>query len=330
MTESESPRPARTVRGAAVRIAAAVAVAVAFCLGVYFLLEAVRPASGLVSLTFLWALPAAVSAFVVYVGDPWAERGRSFYILVPFLILAAVIVASIALLREGSICVVLLSPLWLGSGLLGSWLVRRVRKRRQRYDDVFGSALLVLPLLAFMAEPMLPVPTETAVVSRAVIIAAPADEVWPLLRSIPDVDPGEGRWNLTQDVIGVPRPRDARLVGEGLGADRMAWWDRGIRFREHITEWKPGHRIGWRFEFAQSAGWEITDRHLRPDGPYFRVTTGGYTLTPLADGRTRVELETHYWIRTPLNAYARAWGEVFLGDIQSNLLAVVKNRAERP
>ena len=40
-------------------------------------------------------------------------------------------------------------------------------------------------------------------------------------------------------------------------------------------------------------------------------------------------IDTHYWMRTPVNIYAALWGEFFLGDIENNLLALVKQRAER-
>ena len=128
-----------------------------------------------------------------------------------------------------------------------------------------------------------------------------------MLRGIPDVRAGEGRWNISQDVIGVPRPRGATLVGEGVGAERRADWGDRIAFRERITAWQPGQRIAWRFIFDDIAGWGFTDRYLMPDSPYFRVTDGGYTLTPLGAGRTRVTLETRYWIK---DARQRLFGAV--------------------
>jgi hypothetical protein len=33
-------------------------------------------------------------------------------------------------------------------------------------------------------------------------------------------------------------------------------------------------------------------------------------------------------MKTRLNGYAALWGELFLGDLESNLLALVKGRAE--
>jgi hypothetical protein len=120
------------------------------------------------------------------------------------------------------------------------------------------------------------------------------------------------------------------LVGEGIGADRWAYWGQDIRFRERITEWQVERRIAWSFIFDEMSAWDFTDRHLRPDSPYFRVTAGGYRLEPIGPDRTRVVLETSYLMRTPVNAYSALWGELFLGDLESNLLAVIKQRAERP
>lgn len=310
------------------RFAAALALITAFGLGVYFLLDATRPETGLVSFVFLLMLPAVVCAFISYVADPWGRRGLSAYLLIPVWTLLAVVAVSLVVLREGVICVLMLAPLWLVSGMAGSGLTYAVR-RRIRDGRKYCAALLALPLVAMQVEPMVPLPENEAVVTRSVVIDAPAERIWPLLRGIPDVKPGEGRWNLSQDLIGVPRPLGARLVGEGIGAERMANWGAKVRFRERISEWREGSRIGWRFIFDDIDGWRFTDRHLMPDSSYLRVTTGGYSLTPLAGGRTRVTLDTRYWMRTPVNGYAALWGELFLGDLENNLLALVKQRAER-
>lgn len=325
MTESSELAP-RDVRSAVVRIAVTTALALAFSLGVYLLLEAVRPRGGLISFSFLLVLPAAVSAFVSYVADPWAERRLWTYLLIPLWIGLAAIAAAAVFLRESVICILLLTPLWLASGMLGSGLTYAVRRRLKR-GRVYCTAVVLAPLAMMGVEPALPPPGAEAVVTRSVVIDAAPARLWPLLRGIPDVHPGEGRWNLTQDVIGLPRPLGARLVGEGVGAERLAGWGAHIHFRERVVGWAPGRSLGWRFIFDDPAAWDVTDSHLRPDSPYFRITTGGYTMTPAGPGRTRLTLATHYWIRTPVNAYAQAWGELFIGDLETNLLALVKGRA---
>lgn len=323
MTDDSTPP-----RSPGLRVLAAFGIALAFALGSYALFEATQPVGGLVSFSFLLILPATICGFISYVTDPLGQARMGAYMRVPFILLGIVIVASVFVLREGTICVLLLSPLWLGSGTIGAYITYRMRRRDAEYSKTHSVAFLVVPLLAMQVEPMIPLPVADAVVTRSIVIAATPARIWPMLRGIPDVRPDEGRWNVTQDVLGVPRPMGARLAGDGIGADRLAVWDHDIRFRERIVEWQPGRRIGWRFIFDDIAGWGYTDRHLMPDSPYFTVTRGGYTLTPLADGRTRVTIDTRYRLRTPVNLYSRLWGELFLGDLENNLLAIIKTRAE--
>lgn len=110
----------------------------------------------------------------------------------------------------------------------------------------------------------------------------------------------EGTWNLSQDVIRLPRPVSARLIGTGPGAIRYVRWQQGLSFKEVIADWQPGKRLWWRFRFDKDEmdGWKLQDRHLMPDSAYYRITDGGYTLEPLADGRTRLTLTTRYRVRS--------------------------------
>lgn len=319
-------------RTAAIRVASAIAFGLAFALGVYLLIEAVNP-SGLISFTFLLILPAMVTAFVTYVGDPLAERSRGFYAAgVPFFLLGAIVLASVFFLREGVICIVMLAPFWLGLSSLGGYLTWRLRKRKEPVENVFrASTLLLVPLVAMQVEPMIPLARDTASVTRSVVIHADAATVWRHARGVREVRPGEGKWNISQDLIGLPRPIGARLTGEGPGATRHVAWQEGIRFKEVVTDWQPEKRIWWdfRFDATDMDAWAMQDRHLLPDSPHYRITDGGYVMEPLGEGRTLLTLTTRYWVQTPVNWYAHLWGEFFIGDVSGNVLAVIRQRSEQ-
>jgi len=310
------------------RLWSAIAFSAAFALGIYVLLQAARPNSGVISFSFLIVLPAAICAFLAYIADPWGTRSHLQYLLIPLWVLVAVIVISAIVLREGVICILILSPLWLLCGLAGAEIAYRLR-RVPKDGRAYCSTLIAMPIAMMVIEPMIPLPTSVVTVTRTADIAASPQALWPLVRGIPDVHPGEGRWNLSQDVIGIPRPISARLVGDGVGVQRFAVWGDHIRFREQINGWQPGRHIGWHFKFDDLAGWQMTDTHLMPNSSYFQVVSGGYRLQPLANGRTRLTLHTDYRIKTPLNAYAALWGELFLGDLENNLLALIAQRAPR-
>jgi hypothetical protein len=86
--------------------------------------------------------------------------------------------------------------------------------------------------------------------------------------------------------------------------------------------------LRWDFAFTNTSLQDYTDRHISPDGPMLKITAGDYTLERVAPNRTRLTLQTRYIAKTHANLYAALWGEVFLGDIESNVLAIIKHRAE--
>ena len=282
---------------------------------------------GLIGIAFMIVQPAALSAFACYVADPNGVKSRRSYSLVPIYLVAGAIALGAIIFHEGVICCLMLAPIWLVSGLIGAHLVYRYRKHHADYSKVFSASFLALPLMVGAIEPSCSPAWQSYTVSRSAVIAAPATRIWPLLRGIPDVRPGEGRWNLTQDLFGVPRPLGAHLQGDGLGAVRTARWERGIEFSEVIDEWQAGRRIGWRFDFHGSKGWQFTDPHLRPDSSYSRIIQGGYKLDPIDATHARVTVSTTYAIRTTLNPYAAVWGQLFLGDLEGNLLTLIDQRA---
>lgn len=316
------------------RIAIAVLAAGVYAVLSYFLTLYVLGGEGLVSVVFALIQPAAISAFVAFVGDPMGRRSKSYYILSPTLLAFGMIVVSAFFLKEGVVCILMLSPIWLISGIAGSLLLYKLRPRvSDLAADVAtfrASALLVIPLALMPLEQAIPDPVNTYTVARSVEIDASREEVWALMRSVPAIAPEEGRWNVTQDLVGVPRPISADLSGEGIGGVRHAEWGAGITFEEHISAWAPGKSIGWDFVFPDSDAWDFTDPHLRPDSEYMRIQSGGYDLEELVPGRVRLTLHTTYAARTKLNWYGSIWGEIFLGDIQSNILEVIRDRAETP
>lgn len=314
------------------RIGAAFGIAAIYALAVYLIIDWVRPDSGFVTFTFALIQPAILCAFIAFVGDPMGRRRLSYYMLVPAVLAAGMIVLAASVLQEGVVCIVMLAPVWLISGMAGTYLVYRFRPDPGELDhpaDTFrASALLAIPLVLMPLEEQLPVPVDRYTVSRSIQIDAPQQAIWQLMQTVPALAKDEGQWNVTQDIIGIPRPIAARLAGSGVGAIRMARWEHGIAFNERVTHWQPGQRIHWAFEFPQNDGWDFTDRHLHPDSAYMQVESGGYRLEQQSGGSFRLTLETRYEAATHINAYAALWGEFFLGDIQSNLLAAIKARAE--
>lgn len=281
---------------------------------------------------FMAMIPFAIGGLAVGAG----LRVYSHYgcLVAPVLLFAVMFPLVHYGLAEGLICILMVLPFWLAAGLgggLATWIIHRRAQKMGKDGDatrlqVVG--LLALPFAVLYAEEASPPQWQERSVVRSVTIAAPPQDVWPLLVSIPGVAPSEGIATFTHDVAGIPRPTEARLVKRGGQLVRAARWGSDIRFEERVTRLVPDRAIGWDFAFPDTSVQDYTDRHISPDGPMLKIARGGYRLEPLGDGRVRVTLTTTYRMRSRLSWYLELWGEQMLGDVQDNVLAIIKTRAE--
>lgn len=284
-----------------------------------------------VGVSILFVVPFCVGALASLLLDPKGTRDLGFHIgALPFTMIIALIMIGGLALREGIICMLMLFPVWWLFAALGGFTVYRLHRGfhdRQR-TRVFSSLFASLAALSTLIDPTAFIGEQAFTTSREVIIDAPAETVWPHLLSIENIGVDESTWNLTQGLIGVPRPASARLVGNGEGAVRYAEWGANIGFEEHITQWTANRNLAWSFVFPDDSIATHTDRHIHPAGAHLTVASGGYRLTPLPGNRTELTLYTDYRLNTPLNHYAALWGNFMLGDIQDNILHIVKDRSE--
>ncbi len=256
-------------------------------------------------------------------------------ILAPVLLFAVLFPIVYFGFGEGLVCILMVLPFWLTGGIGGGFAAWHLRRRTEAAAESEGgirlkvSALLTLPFVLIYAEEMSPPQWQDARVSNSVMIAASADEVWPLLIAIPDIDAREGRSTFTHDVIGIPRPSGAEITERGDILVREAAWGDNIHFEEHVTRMIPGERIDWRFVFPDDSVQAHTDQHIDPAGPVVKIARGGYEIERIGDDRARLTLTTHYQMRTRLGGYFGIWGDVLLGDVHDNVLTIIKERAEK-
>jgi hypothetical protein len=310
------------------RIIAGVILALVIALSAYLLINASKANSvAFASFWFLAVLPAYLCALICYVGDPGRERPRSFYLSVPPIFVGIVILGSAFFLHEGVVCLIMLAPIWLLFGWLGVFILRRAR--RGRVDPAcFNASLLFLPLACGGVESRIPIVDQPVTLTRSIVIHTAPAAIWPYAVANAHIRQDEGRWTFAQSIVGLPRPRATVLKGHGVGAVRTAYWGDSINFDERITQWQPGRHLGWSFAFTNSSLQNYTDKHIAPDGQFLKIDTGDYTLTPLSADTTLLTLRTNYIAKTHVNLYAQLWGEILLGDIENNILAIIKQRAE--
>lgn len=289
-----------------------------------------RSAVGLsISVTTLFVLPFGLGGLGALLLNPAGEKpGTTPMVCAGMAIL--VLVAGGLVMREGIICILMLAPLWLLGAFLGAKTVEKAHRKffeKHQLGQTFDCSIFIaLPILCLMFDAGFGETTRTYTVTRSIELSAEADKIWPQLLALEDISSAEGKRNVSQDLLRIPRPRAAIVQGSGVGAVRRAQWGEFITFEEHITEWNPGVNIGWTFAFPNDSVQTYTDRHIAPDGHHLKILRGRYDISALGGGKTRLSLSTDYEATTPVNLYCALWGELILGDIQSNILAIIEDR----
>lgn len=106
------------------------------------------------------------------------------------------------------------------------------------------SMMLALPYLLAPVEHRITTPTELRQVENTVVIHAPTSTVWREVKSVPRIDARELPLRFAH-LIGLPRPLSATLSQDGVGGVRNASFERGLVFRETVTDWQPERRLAF-------------------------------------------------------------------------------------
>jgi len=285
-----------------------------------------------VGIAVLLAIPASLGGLFTRLIDPDGQMSPMGCFGWPTLFLLGLVALAMLLFREGAICVAMILPLWLPAAALGALVnrlgARHKRRREGTSTELHSAGWLLFPVLALSADVLAPAQWQNMTVRREVVIVASRERIWPILHSMPVIAPSEGKMNFTQDVLGIPRPSSVQVKQEKGRLVRKAQWGPDARFDEIVTRSIPMKELAWHFSFQNDSIQAYTDRHISPNGPTLKIANGGYQLTPLANGKTRLTLTTSYRMRVRLGSYLRLWGQILLGDIQENVLAIIKQRAE--
>ncbi|HKQ98033.1 MAG TPA: hypothetical protein VJV75_09165 [Candidatus Polarisedimenticolia bacterium] len=226
---------------------------------------------------------------------------------------------------EGAICVVMAAPAGLILSSIGGWLVILVR----RFSRKIAPAVLALPFVLIPLESRWEPAPQIRVVESRLDVAASRETVWAQIREVPPIGVEEQGTTLFNR-IGFPRPVEARLFGEGVGAVRHATFERGVLFIERVTLWQEGARLAFTIH-ADSVNIppSTLDEHVTIGGRYFDVLDGEYRLEDLPSGGTRVHLTSHHRLSTTMTLYAGLWTDAVMQSIQSRILEVIRDRSER-
>jgi hypothetical protein len=284
------------------------------------------------TLSFMLFLPLAMGFVTIFVIERRSPQPVWMWLLFPWVTIAGAEAAMMAALWEGTICIVMFTPIALIAsslgGLAAGLIVRYTRSRRAK-----GATLVCVmgfPLLLGPFEPNFLSERESRRVENVIEIQAPSTTVWRNIERVPRIATSELQPSWSHS-IGFPDPVEATLSAEGLGGIRHATFERGVLFIETIDVWDPERRLGFSIRAQTDQIPKTTlDEHVTVGGKFFDVLHGEYRLEPLPNGRTRLHLTSQSRVSTDFNWYAHLWTDAVMSDLQRRILFVVKNRSENP
>jgi hypothetical protein len=242
-------------------------------------------------------------------------------------LVGSVILALCACFMEGIICVVMAAPIGAALaffGVVGGYFLARTKAADGTLQSAAWLSIVVIVALEGWNPPA---PLEN-ITSSEVIINAPAERVWAELHDIRDL-PAAGDNLLFQ--FGVAHPISTVTDGQGVGAARLCKLSTGD-MPEIISVWKPGKEL--RFKVLSTPpsmrelgffGQTIDTNHIHSA---YASLEGGFKLTTLPDGRTKLVGESHYLLNIAPAAYWNLWTEEIVHMVQLRVMEHVKTRAE--
>lgn len=271
---------------------------------------------------FLFIVPFVLGYLTV---RPVANASETYRLFAPWISCLLTIAVALLIGWEGSICVVLGTPLILIMASIGGLLGGSQAAHRVAVLPV----LLVLPYVLAPLEARRALPRRIVESVAEIEIDAPPSRVWPLIASVDSIRPEETRPALFT-CMGFPHPISATLSAPGVGGIRRARFEHGLTFTETVTAWQPDSLLSFTIRpNTDSIPPTTLDPHVTIGGRFFDVLTGTYELHAIGDSRTRLVLRSRHRVSTPFNAYAGWWANRIMASVQENILAVHRLRAER-
>jgi uncharacterized protein YndB with AHSA1/START domain len=259
----------------------------------------------------LLLVPFVMGLCAAYFWRPLALRTWHYLVgsLVTLLLLLA---AAYAVVREGVVCLAIVSPILLAGSIAGALVGRVWFKPRPAQLQL---AILPLLLLAVLAEGKI-ANVRRSVVTDSVVIAAPPSEVWKHVVAFPRITDEPDYW---LNKIGLPSAAETTCEGEFVGAKRACIFSNGLVFKEVVAE----------IERERLLTFDIVEQ---PNDPellgHVTLHRGQFQLQPNADGTTTLIGHSWYTLHVRPLWYFDLWTRDITREVHSRVMRHIKALSE--
>jgi hypothetical protein len=245
----------------------------------------------------------------------WRRLNRSLAIsfLDAFWVLLVSLGAAAIVLREGVVCLVIVSPLfyvflWTGVLLGRFWF-------RPNYSKL---QLTIFPLLALLTlGESLYHSEQQAVVTDRIVIHAPPAKVWPHVLAFPEIPDAPDYWIFR---LGLPYPTTTTNGGNFVGADRQCVFSNGVVIKERVAEFVPNEKLTF----------DVAEQPTDPEA-YGHITLhrGQFILQDNHDGTTTLIGSSWYTLHVRPRWYFDLWTRDMTRAVHFRVMNHVKRLSEQ-
>ncbi len=222
------------------------------------------------------------------------------------------LVGAAVILREGAICLVIVSPL-LYAIILAGVAAGRIWFRADS-DDL---RLSILPLVALLTIGEAHLRSDrTAVVTDEILIRAPPAKVWPCVLAFPEIPEPPSYWLFR---IGLPAPMQTTNGGNFVGADRQCIFSHGIVVKERVAELVPNERLTF----------DVTEQPSDPEAyGHLTLHRGRFLLRDNGNGTTTLIGSSWYTLHVRPRWYFDLWMRDMTRAVHLRVMEHVRRLAE--
>lgn len=228
-----------------------------------------------------------------------------------FVTLVALAAAALVL-REGIVCLVIVSPALYGLVLCGILLGRvwfRPNYSKLRLTIFPLLALVTLGETVYHSEPV-------AVVTDRIVIRASPAKVWPHVLAFPEIPDSPDYWIFR---LGLPYPTTTTNGGNFVGADRQCIFSNGVVIKERVAEFVPNEKLTF----------DVAEQPPDPEA-YGHITLhrGQFILQDNHDGTTTLIGSSWYTLHVRPRWYFDLWTRDMTRAVHLRVMEHVKRLAE--
>lgn len=223
------------------------------------------------------------------------------------------ILASFIFLKEGFICLIIVSPLIFGFVLTGSLVGRIINRRRNNTLNVslFGVIFVLIAADTFSKH------ENVSMVSDTIIVNVPIDKVWPLVVEYEPITLKENYWLFE---VGMPSPVQSTVDGHEVGAGRKCIFSNGYVFDEKMVVYKPNEELTFDI---------ISQPHDPEIMGHIDILRGQFILKDNGDGTTTLIGNSWYRLYVFPAWYFNIWSESITRNVHLRVMEHIKIMSEK-